>query len=84
MTFNKCVCPDPPAHDCGYRRVGVLSGHDEEISNCQFNFDCSLVASCSFDHTARLWDPRLMKSLAVITGHEEEVNIFHLRLFEII
>ncbi|KAE8749870.1 hypothetical protein FOCC_FOCC003339 [Frankliniella occidentalis] len=31
-----------------------------------------LVASCSLDRTARVWDPRQMKSLATITGHEEE------------
>lgn len=63
-----------PFHSLRLRRIGVLTGHREEISNCQFNFDCSLVASCSLDRTARVWDPRQMKSLATITGHEEELQ----------
>jgi dynein assembly factor with WDR repeat domains 1 len=56
------------------RRVGILSGHSEEISNCLFNHDCKLIASSSMDKTARVWDQRTYSSLATIMGHNDEVG----------
>lgn len=56
------------------RRTSVLLGHQEEISNCLYNFDESLIASCSLDKTAMIWDRRMTDScLARLTGHEDEV-----------
>ena len=57
-----------------HRREGVLAGHTEEISNCLFNFDCSLIASSSLDSTAKVWDPRSFTAITTITGHNDEVK----------
>lgn len=57
-----------------FRRTSVLIGHQEEISNCLYNFDGSTIASCSLDKTAKIWDIRMNDScLATLTGHEDEV-----------
>ena len=56
-----------------HRRTSVLIGHRGDISNCLYNFDCSLIASSSFDKTAKLWDPRTNSCLGTLLGHDEEV-----------
>lgn len=56
------------------RRVSILTGHSEEISNCLFNHDCTLIASSSMDGTAKVWDQRTFSSLATIMGHNDEVG----------
>ena len=57
-----------------FRRVGVLIGHRNEISNALFNFDCDLIASSSVDKTAKIWDPRMFTCLVTITGHDSDVK----------
>lgn len=51
----------------------TLSGHTAEISNCIWNFDCSMIATGSIDSTARIWDFRNVKNVHVIDGHQDEV-----------
>ena len=36
--------------------LGVLEGHDGEISKAVFNPQGNKILSASFDRTARLWD----------------------------
>ncbi|XP_063357889.1 uncharacterized WD repeat-containing protein alr3466-like [Cydia amplana] len=57
-----------------FSRVSVLSGHEGEISNVQFNWDSSLVGSSSLDGSARLWDARQSSCLATISTHSDEVT----------
>lgn len=51
----------------------TLCGHTAEISNCVWNFDCSMIATSSIDATARLWDFRTVNTMHVIEGHQDEV-----------
>ena len=51
----------------------MLIGHREELSNCLYNFDCSLIASSSMDKTAKIWDARMNSCLATLLGHDDEV-----------
>ena len=55
------------------RRKFTLIGHRAEISNAQFNYDSSLIATASMDQTARLWDTRTGQAIATLRGHEDEV-----------
>ena len=40
------------------RRKFTLIGHRAEISNAQFSYNSSLIATASMDQTAKLWDSR--------------------------
>lgn len=51
----------------------ILRGHEAELSNCQWNFDCSAIATGSLDSTARLWDFRSSRSVHVFRDHQDEV-----------
>lgn len=55
------------------RRTSVLIGHRAEVSNCLYNFDCSLIASSSLDKSSKLWDCRMNSCLGTLLGHEDEV-----------
>lgn len=50
-----------------------LRGHTAELSNCIWNFDCSMVATSSLDTSARVWDLRNLNCMHAITGHRDEV-----------
>lgn len=50
-----------------------LKGHTAELSNCNWNFDCSMIATSSLDKTVRLWDFRHLNSMHVIEAHDDEV-----------
>uniref|UniRef100_A0A7N8YEU6 Dynein assembly factor with WD repeat domains 1 n=1 Tax=Mastacembelus armatus TaxID=205130 RepID=A0A7N8YEU6_9TELE len=55
------------------RRVHTLIGHRGEISNVQFNWDCSLIVTGSMDKTCKLWETVSGKCVATLVGHKEEV-----------
>ena len=55
------------------RRKFTLIGHRAEISNAQFNYDSSLIATASMDQTAKLWDSRTGQIIATLRAHEDEV-----------
>ena len=50
-----------------------LRGHEAELSNCIWSFDCSLIATGSLDSTARLWDLRQLNCMHTINAHRNEV-----------
>lgn len=50
-----------------------LRGHTAELSNCIWNFECSMVATSSLDTTARVWDLRNLHCMHAITGHKDEI-----------
>ena len=56
-----------------FRRTSVLIGHRGGISNCVYNFDCSLIASSSLDKTAKVWDSRTNSCLKTLLGHDDEL-----------
>lgn len=49
-----------------------LRGHDAELSNCVWNFDCSQIATGSLDGSARLWDVRRHECAHTMFGHRNE------------
>lgn len=53
--------------------IVILRGHEAELSNCQWSFNCTLIATSSLDGTARLWDFRSLKTLNTFTDHRDEV-----------
>jgi len=55
------------------RRTSVLIGHRAELSNCLYNFDCSLIASSSMDKSAKVWDARMNSCVTTLLGHDDEV-----------
>lgn len=51
----------------------MLSGHRAALSNCLYNFDCSLIASSSMDKSAMVWDTRTNRCIVTLLGHNDEV-----------
>ncbi len=43
------------------RRIHTLIGHRAEVSNAQFNWDSSLIASGSMDKTCKIWNTQTGK-----------------------
>lgn len=56
-----------------YRMAMSLRGHTAELSNCIWNFDCSMIATSSLDTSARVWDLRNFNCMHTITGHRDEI-----------
>jgi WD40 repeat protein len=48
----------------------MLSGHDLDVRSASFSRDGAHVLTASQDGSARIWDARTGKSLAVLTGHD--------------
>jgi uncharacterized caspase-like protein len=51
----------------------TLTAHDSPVSNVAFSPDGRLLATASFDQTARLWDPATGGHLRTLTGHDNWV-----------
>ena len=68
ISSHCCICSDLLG-----RRKFTLIGHRAEISNAQFNYDSSLIATASMDQTAKLWDSRTGQVIATLRAHEDEV-----------
>ncbi|MBB5896068.1 WD40 repeat domain-containing protein [Kutzneria kofuensis] len=54
-----------------------LKGHEQNVASVAFSPDGKLLATASFDHTARLWDlsnPAHPRSLPEIAGHTDSVD----------
>lgn len=52
----------------------VLPGHTSGIPTVAFSPDGQLVASASFDQTARVWEPVSGRNVAVLQGHTKRLN----------
>ena len=51
----------------------TLTGHDGVVYGVAFGPDGRLLATASYDQTARLWDPATGKHLRTLTGHDSAV-----------
>lgn len=51
--------------------IGRLEGHFDEVNTCRFDPHSGLIATCSDDHTARIWKGTECTALA--KGHEKEI-----------
>jgi WD40 repeat protein len=54
--------------------VHEIEGHEDVISDIQFNTNGSLLASSGIDKLIKLWDPVSGKQLLSLEGHTEEVS----------
>ncbi len=56
-----------------HAEVRSLVGHTDEVFSVAFSPDGSLLATCSKDGTARIWDARTGRALHVLKDHTDEV-----------
>ncbi|KAG8232923.1 hypothetical protein J437_LFUL011032 [Ladona fulva] len=56
-----------------HMKVGEMTGHENEITNCLYNQEYNLVASSSIDGTAKLWELRTFSCLGTTTKISAEV-----------
>ncbi|KAJ3024584.1 UNVERIFIED_CONTAM: hypothetical protein HDU68_007985 [Siphonaria sp. JEL0065] len=60
----------------GWNSIGVLEGHEEEITCISVSTDGQLVVSGSFDNTAKVWnkEEEEWNLLHTLEGHESSLN----------
>src|SRR5260370_557413 len=51
----------------------TLRGHSNSVLSVAFSPDGGLMASASFDHTIKLWDPQTGEHLRTLVGHSDSV-----------
>src|SRR5262245_10824211 len=64
-----------PARDAvkQIHRLAVLQGHQDQVRQVEFSPDGTILASCSDDHSVKLWDVASEKPLATLQGHADHV-----------
>ncbi|KAI0146148.1 WD40-repeat-containing domain protein [Xylariaceae sp. FL1272] len=63
------IAPEPDAIQHTH-----ADGHTDFVSGLAFSPDSTLLASCSNDMTARIWDVKTGRLLAVLRGHQDAIN----------
>jgi WD40 repeat protein len=53
----------------------ILEGHSGEVEFVTFSPDGKQLASCSSDHTIRIWDTATGATLQILKGHSREVEV---------
>ena len=53
----------------GFTKVGSLVGHAQKVNRVAVSYSGNMVASCSYDRTARLWDAETLVCFRVLSGH---------------
>ena len=61
--------------DAASKRAIARSCHDHLVNNCAFSPDGKLLVSASSDYSARIWNVPSMRLKAVLTGHEDDVDM---------
>jgi len=51
-----------------------LTGHELAVESVAFNHDGTLLATTSWDHTVRLWNPAKRELVAILNGHKAGVE----------
>jgi WD40 repeat protein len=70
-TSNRtCVLWDHAAH----RPVWAVERHQDRIFGIRFSPDQKMIATASWDSTARLWDAATGKELAVLSGQKTQLQ----------
>jgi len=53
-----------------------FTSHENSVEDLQWSpNEATVFASCSVDHTIRIWDTRSRRSMVHITAHDEDVNV---------
>ena len=55
------------------RCIHTLSGHQGEISSCQFNYASDLCISGSIDRSCKVWDLQSGTCIHTLRGHNDEI-----------
>src|SRR5207248_2727334 len=55
------------------QRVGLLRGHQGEVRALTFSPDGRILATASWDRTAKLWDLKTLSELATVGGDDDSV-----------
>lgn len=60
----------------GGKCLATLHGYKNTVTKCRFQpiGAQNLLATCSRDHTARLYDLRMMRDCAILRGHDSDVS----------
>ena len=53
----------------------VLAGHSDAVVCASFSPDGRRIVTASYDKTARTWDAETGRELAVLKGHERNVDL---------
>ncbi len=56
------------------RKLALFEGHKNTVTDRTFSPDGKRIATCSRDHTIRLWNATDGKAIATLTGHLGSVN----------
>jgi len=62
------------AYQAMHQNPSVLRGHLDPINHAAFSPDGTRIVTASSDKTARLWDAKTGRELALLKGHEGSVN----------
>ena len=52
----------------------MFKGHDAAVNSAAFSPDGARVVTGSDDNTARIWDTATGQTIAVLKGHDDEVD----------
>lgn len=58
----------------GCRMSVSVSGHEDWVAAVAWSPDCSRLATCAFDETARVWDVANGVEVLTLRGHQEKVR----------
>jgi len=73
LAVAHATSPAPPALTLPSHLAHTLTGHTKAVWGVAFSPDGRLLATASWDETARLWDPATGEHLRALTGHTDQV-----------
>ncbi|KAK2953737.1 putative Cytosolic iron-sulfur protein assembly protein 1 [Blattamonas nauphoetae] len=74
ILYNVHIETDPYGFTVS-EEVDLLSGHEAEVKGCAFNKDGKLIATCSRDRLAMVWDiDQGIECLGILQGHQQDIK----------
>lgn len=61
--------------DAGTARPLARAAHDHLVNQCRFSPNGQMLLSASSDYTARIWDSGTLSEIAVLSGHDDDVEM---------